>query len=145
RNRVGTPTAPTATATMPDRAQKLYAFAAQQTGCTTPVVVFNELSGPGLVTPWSDTNAQYRANVLALIQDIAALGAHPVLLIPAKAYAGGDALAWWQQVSAVAEIVREAYVPATVTWKQGPILGNRNLRNAYRAAVSKLTDLRIQP
>lgn len=145
KNRVGTPTAPTATSTMPDRAQKLMTFAVQQTGCATPVIVFNELSGPGLVTPWSDTNTQYRANVLALMQDIAALGAHPVLLIPAAAYTGGDALTWWQQVSAVAEIVREAYVPATLTWKQGPILGNRNLRNSYRAAVSNLTDIGIPP
>lgn len=145
KNRVGTPTAPTATSTMPDRAQRLMTFAVQQTGCATPVIVFNELSGPGLVTPWSDTNTQYRANVLALMQDIAALGAHPVLLIPAAAYTGGDALTWWQQVSAVAEIVREAYVPATLTWKQGPILGNRNLRNSYRAAVSNLTDIGIPP
>jgi hypothetical protein len=145
KNRVGTPTAPTATSTMPDRAQKLMTFAIQQTGCATPVIVFNELSGPGLVTPWSDTNTQYRANVLALMQDIAALGAHPVLLIPAAAYTGGDALTWWQQVSAVAEIVREAYVPATLTWKQGLILGNRNLRNSYRAAVSNLTDIGIPP
>jgi hypothetical protein len=128
---------------MADRAQKLYAFAAQQTGCSTPLVVFNELSGPGLVTPWSATNAQYRANVLSLLQHIAALGAHPVLLIPAKIYAGGDALAWWQQVSAVAEIVREIYVPATATWKQGPILGNRNLRNSYRDAVTDLTSIGI--
>ena len=141
KNRVGTPTAPTATATMPDRAQKLYTFAAQQTGCSTPVVVFNELSGPGLVTPWSDTNAQYRANVLSLIQHIALLGAHPVLLIPAPAYTGGDALAWWQQVAAVAEIVREVYVPASATWKQGPVLGNRNLRNSYRNAVTNLTSI----
>jgi hypothetical protein len=145
KNRVGTPTAPTATSTMADRAQKLMTFAVQQTGCATPVIVFNELSGPGLVTPWSDTNAQYRANVLALLQDIAALGAHPVLLIPAAAYTGGDALTWWQQVSAVAEIVREVYVPATVTWKQGLVLGNRNLRNAYRGAVTNLTSIGIPP
>jgi hypothetical protein len=46
RNRVGTPTKPTDAATMPDRAQKLYTFAVSQTGCSTPVVVFNELSGP---------------------------------------------------------------------------------------------------
>jgi hypothetical protein len=143
KNRVGTPTKPTDTATMPERAQKLDAFAVQQTGCATPVIVFNELSGPGLVTPWSDTNAQYRANVLALIQDIAARGAHPVLLLPAPAYSGGDALAWWQQVSAVAEIVREVYVPATATWKEGAILGNRNLRNSYRNAVTNLTSIGI--
>jgi len=141
KNRVGTPTNPTATSTMADRAQKLYTFAAQQTGCSTPVVVFNELSGPGLVTPWSDTNAQYRANVLSLIQHIAQLGAHPVLLIPAPAYTGGDALTWWQQVSAVAEIVREVYVPASATWKNGPVLGNRTLRNSYRNAVTNLMSI----
>jgi hypothetical protein len=145
KNRVGTPTKPTDTSTMADRAQRLFAFASQQTGCSTPVVVFNELAGPGLVTPWSDTNAQYRANVLALIQDIAALGAKPVLLIPAAAYTGGDALTWWQQVAQVAEIVREVYVPATATWKQGPTLGNRMLREHYRDAVSNLTQIGIPP
>src|SRR3954463_6202232 len=143
KNRVGTPTKPTDTATMPDRAKRLYDFSSQQTGCSAPIVVFNELAGPGLVTPWSDTNAQYRANVLSLIQHIAALGAHPVLLIPAAIYAGGDALAWWQQVSAVAEIVREIYVPATATWKQGAVLGNRTLRDRYRAAVEDLTSIGI--
>jgi hypothetical protein len=145
KNRVGTPTKPTDPATMPDRAKRLYDFASQQTGCSTPVVVFNELAGPSLVTPWSDTNAQYRANVLALLQDIAALGARPVLLIPAAAYAGGDALAWWQQISAVAEIVREIYVPATITWKQGVVLGSRTLRERYRDAVSNLTSIGIPP
>ena len=145
KNRVGTTTKPTDTSTMPQRAQTLFSFASQQTGCSTPVIVFNELAGPGLVTPWSDTNAQYRANVLALLQDIAKLGAHPVLLIPGTAYTGGDALAWRQAVSAVAEIVREIYVPATATWKQGPVLGNRTLRNDYRAAVTNLTSIGVPP
>jgi hypothetical protein len=145
KNRVGTPTKPTDPATMADRAQRLYAFASQQTGCANPVVVFNELAGPGLVTPWSDTNAQYRQNVLSLIQKIAALGARPVLLIPGTAYTGGDALAWWQQVAAVAEIVREIYVPATLTWKDGPELGNRTLRERYRSAVENLTSIGIPP
>jgi hypothetical protein len=44
--------------------------------------VLNELSGPGLVTPWSDNNAQYRQNVLSFVQGLAGLGAHPVLLLP---------------------------------------------------------------
>jgi hypothetical protein len=143
RNRVGKPSSPTDPATMPDRAKRLYAFTAQQTGCANPVVVFNELAGPGLVTPWSDNYAQYRANVLALIQDIAALGARPVLLIPGKIYAGGDALAWWLELSKVAEVVREIYVPASATWKQGPVLGNRTLRNKYRDAISDLTSIGI--
>jgi len=143
RNRVGTPTKPTDPATMPDRAKRLYDFASQQTGCSAPLVVFNELAGPGLVTPWSDTNAQYRANVLSLVQNIASLGARPVVLIPAAIYAGGDALVWWQQLSAAAEIVREIYVPATATWKQGAVLGNRTLRERYRDAVTDLTSIGI--
>ena len=130
---------------MADRAQRLFAFASQQTGCATPVIALNELQGPGLVTPWSDTNAQYRQNVLSLIQHLAALGAHPVLFIPAGIYAGGDALAWWQQVAAAAEIVREIYVPATATWKQGPALGNRTLRERYRQAAEDVTSIGIAP
>src|SRR5581483_8414089 len=122
-----------------------YTAASAQMACSTPVIVLNELGGPGLVTPWSDTYAQYRANVLTFIQDIAALRATPVLLIPAAADAGGDALAWWQRVSWVAEIAREIYVPATATWKQGPVLGNRTLRDDYRAAVSNLTAIGIPP
>jgi hypothetical protein len=139
KNRVGTTTAPADPSLIPGRVNSFFAFAQQQTGCSTPVIVLNELSGPGLVTPWSDNNAQYRADVLAFVQGLAAKGAHPVLLLPSKPYMGGDALTWWQQVSQSAELVREAYLPAPSTWKLGPVLGNRNLRNFYREAVSDFT------
>jgi hypothetical protein len=142
-NRIGTSTNPADPSTLQAKAQKFFTAVTGQLGCQTPVIVENELAGPGLVTPWSDAYAQYRANALAFIQDLASLGAHPVLLIPGTAYTGGDALQWWQQVAQVAEIVREIYVPATVTWKNGVILGNRNLRNAYRNAVTNLTDIGI--
>ncbi|HEY4411558.1 MAG TPA: hypothetical protein VGN06_01050, partial [Gaiellaceae bacterium] len=112
KNRVGTTTAPADPALIPGRVKTFFAFAQQQTGCATPVIVLNELSGPGLVTPWSANNAQYRANVLALVQGLAALGAHPVLLLPSKPYTGADAGVWWQQAAQVAELVREIYVPA---------------------------------
>jgi hypothetical protein len=141
--RIGTSAKPADPAGLPQKVQTFFNYAVQQSGCPSPVIVENELAGPGLVTPWSDNYAQYRANALAFLQDLAALGAHPVLLIPGKAYEGGDALQWWQQVSKVAEIVREIYVPANVTWKNGVVLGNRNLRNAYRQAVTNLTDMGI--
>ena len=41
--------------------------------------------------------------------------------------------------------MREVYVPATATWKQGAVLGNRTLRERYRDAVSDLTSLGIAP
>jgi hypothetical protein len=46
-------------------------------------------------------------------------------------------------VSAVAELVREIYVPATATWKQGVILGNRTLRERYRDAISDVTSMGV--
>ena len=141
--RVGTTTKPADPSTMAAKAQSLFTYAQGQTGCQTPVIVLNELSGPGLVTPWSDNNAQYRQNALSFVQDLAALGAHPVLLVPTKPYTGGDAGVWWQQAAASAEIVREDYVPATLTWKQGPQLGNRSLRMTYRKAISDFTDIGV--
>jgi hypothetical protein len=143
KNRVGTTTAPANPSLIPGRVKTFFAFAQQQTGCATPVIVLNELSGPGLVTPWSDNNAQYRANILALVQGLAALGAHPVLLLPSKPYTGGDAGVWWQQAAQVAELVREIYVPAPATWKLGPVLGNRTLRTDYRQAVTDFTSIGI--
>ena len=144
-NRIGTTIAPADPALMPARAQKLFDYAVQQTGCATPVIVLNELAGAKLVTPWQDKNAQYRQNALTFVQNLAQLGAHPVLLINSSPYTGGDAAVWWQQASASAEIVREDYVPATITWKSGPVLGNRNLRNVYRQAVADLTSIGILP
>jgi hypothetical protein len=143
KNRVGTTTAPASPSLIAGRVKTFFAFAQQQTGCATPVIVLNELSGPGLVTPWSDNNAQYRADVLAFVQGLAGLGAHPVLLLPSKPYTGGDAGVWWQQAAQSAELVREIYVPAPSTWKLGPVLGNRTLRTDYRQAVTDFTSIGI--
>jgi hypothetical protein len=143
--RIGTTTAPADPATIPDKAKKLFDFAVQQTGCPTPVIVLNELSGASLVTPWSANNAQYRQNALSFVQGLASLGAHPVLLVAARPYTGGDAMVWWQQAAASAELVREDYVAATATWKLGPVLGNRTLRTSYRQAVADFTSIGIAP
>lgn len=143
--RVGTPTSPTDPSTMVARADKLYEFASSQIGCSTPVIVENELFGASLPTPWSDTNAQYRANVLAFLTELAKRGAFPMLLVNSTPYTAGDAATWWQQVAQVSDLVREVYVPATQLWNEGPILGNRTLRNKYRQAVADLTQLGIPP
>jgi hypothetical protein len=144
-NRIGTTTKPANPALIDGRAKTFFDYAVQQTGCATPVIVLNELAGAGLVTPWSDNNAQYRQNALRFVQLLAGFGAHPVLLIAARPYTGGDAGVWWQQVAASAEIVREDYVPATSTWLSGPVLGNRLLRQSYRQAVGDLTSIGIAP
>ena len=143
--KVGSPTAPADPATIEAAADAEYSKAVLRTGgCTTPLIVENELFGASTPTPWTDSTMQYRANVLALLQDLAAKGAHPVILINKSPFAGSpDAVAWWHSVAKVADIVREVYLPATQIWPLGPILGNRYLRQSYRTAVSALTSIGI--
>ena len=143
--KVGTPNAPADPSAIGAEAEKEYGKAVVRSGgCSTPLVVENELFGAATPTPWTDSTAQYRANVLALLQDLAAQGAHPVLLINKSPYAGSsDAVAWWRSVAKVADIVREVYLPATKVWPLGPVLGNRFLRESYRSAVAALTAVGI--
>ncbi|MGH3054613.1 MAG: hypothetical protein ACRDL7_06500, partial [Gaiellaceae bacterium] len=143
--RVGTPSAPADPSTIAAAAESQYRKAIVRSGgCTTPLVVENELFGATIPTPWSASTAQYRADVLAYLQDLAAKGAHPVLLINKSPYAGSsDAVAWWRSVAKVSDIVREVYLPATLVWPLGPTLGNRYARESYRNAVSALTALGI--
>lgn len=143
--KVGTPATPADPATIEAAAQKQYQTTVARTGgCTTPLLVENELFGVTTPTPWTTSVAQYRANVLAYLQDLAALGAHPVLLVNKPPYTGSsDAVSWWLAVSKVADIVREDYLPATTIWRLGPILGNRLLRESYRRAVTDFTSIGI--
>jgi hypothetical protein len=143
--RVGLPSTPADPTTIVDRANKLFDYAAQQSSCATPWIAENELSGAGLETPWSASNAQYRANVLAYLQALAALGARPFLLVSSDPYTAGDAAAWWQQVAAVADIVRETYFSARTVHAKGPILGNRTIRQALRRGVSPFLAIGIPP
>jgi hypothetical protein len=142
---VGTPTAPADPSTLEAAAQAQYAKAVARTGnCATPLVVENELFGAVTPTPWTTSTAQYRANILEFLTDLAATGAHPVLLVSKSPYLGStDAVNWWLAVSKVADIVREVYLPATKVWQLGPILGNRLLRVSYRNAVTTFTSIGI--
>ena len=145
KGKVGTPTTPADPSTLETAAEAVYAKAVARTGgCATPLVVENELFGAVTPTPWTASTAQYRADVLAYLQDLAATGAHPVLLVSKSPYLGAsDAVAWWRSVSQVADIVREVYLPATKIWPLGPILGNRFLRESYGNAVTAFTSIGI--
>ena len=143
--KVGTPAAPADPSTIEAAAQAEYQRAVVRSGgCSTPLVVENELFGAKIPTPWAASTAQYRANVLAFLQDLAAQGAHPVLLVNKSPYAGSaDAVAWWRSVAKVSDVVREVYLPATRIWPLGPILGNRLLRESYRTAAPTSPSLGI--
>ena len=108
-SRVGTPDVPADPAKIVGNANALFDAAVKQTGCATPLIAENELFGSSTQTPWSPSNAQYRANVLALLTQLAARGAHPYLLISSPPYGGDVAGDWWRAVAKVSDIVREFF------------------------------------
>jgi hypothetical protein len=141
--RVGKPNAPADPATIVAKANTFYEYAAKAMDCSNPVIAENELNGAWLASPWSPTNAQYRANVLLFLQTLRTRGAQPWLLVNSKPYTAGEAFDWWRQVADVAGIVREVYFPAPLIYRQGPIGGNRTLRQAFRAGILDFTKIGI--
>jgi hypothetical protein len=144
--RVGTTTAPADPSVIDQRAQSLFQYAQQVTGCSTPVIAENELSGAQTPTPWTANNAQYRANVLEFLTDLTSMGATPLLSIPNPPYTGGDATYWWQQVSKVAILLRQVYftspnIPAL--YKLGPTEASLDMRQSLRGLVDHLTQIGI--
>jgi len=142
---VGQPTAPADPASIPATADALYAQAAASTACATPWIALNELFGSGLTTPWSPTNTQYRANVLALMQGLAAHGAHPLLWVNGNPSVAGDAAVWWQQVAQAGSIAYEAYFDARRISALGSLLGNRRVRLGMRRALASFVGVGVPP
>jgi hypothetical protein len=144
-NYVGRPDTPADPAAVSAGAARLFDAAAAASGCSTPLIALNELWGPTTPAPWAPPLAQYRSNVLAFLQQLAARGARPFLLVPSNPNTGGEAADWWRQVAQVADVVREVYVKGPAIHGQGAILGNRDIRLRLRKAVSTLTDIGIEP
>jgi hypothetical protein len=142
--RVGTPTAPADPALIVERANRLFDFAAQQSGCPTPLIALNELFGAHLETPWTQTNTVYRQNVLTLMRTIAERGGRPFLLLSSTPYTGSDeAVAWWREAATYGDLVMEAYFGAPSVHAQGPIVGNRRLRTTMRRGLAGLLAIGI--
>src|SRR5436305_9565901 len=74
---VGTATAPLPADSAGAGADILFARAAASSGCSTPVVALNEMTGVTAAPPLSAAATQYRLNVLAFVQELAARGAIP--------------------------------------------------------------------
>jgi hypothetical protein len=140
---VGTTTAPTDPTTIPAAAQKLFETASASSGCATPLIALNELNGASTTTPWTTTNAQYRANVLELMRQLAGRGARPFLLVSSSPYTGGEAADWWRQAAQAGDIVPEIYFNAPTIVRQGVVLGSRRMRVAMRAALAAYTAIGI--
>lgn len=145
RQMTGTPKAPRDPADTEQRAHALYERAVASTGCSTPIIVLNELNGWYVPTPWPPNIAQYRSNVLLVMQTLAAHGAKPFLLVPGpprgrkRPNLDGDALQWWQAVAEAGYIIRELYFNAPYIYKRGPIVGSRLRRIAMRQGIEQFT------
>jgi hypothetical protein len=142
-NRVGTPTAPADQGVIVERANRLFDFAAAQSGCAKPLIALNELFGAHLPTPWSATNERYRQNALVLLRTLAERGARPFLLISTTPYTGGDAADWWREAARYADLVPEVYFSARAIYNAGPVVGNRTLRRAFRRAIARFVAIGI--
>jgi hypothetical protein len=145
-DRVGTTIAPADPATIAAKAKKEFDFAVQVTGCSTPLIAENELFGAQTQTPWSATNAQYRANVLALLQALDELGATTAITIANPPYTGGDAADWWRQAAKASILVRQVYFtspgPKGLT-KLGPERASRAMRNGMRGLIARFGSIGV--
>jgi len=138
-DRVGTTSTPADPATIAAKAQKDFDFAVQVTGCATPLIAENELFGAQTPTPWSTTNAQYRANVLSLLRALNALGATTALTIANPPYTGGDAADWWREAAQTSILVRQVYFTSPgpkALYALGPQRGSRAMRRGLRGLVA---------
>src|SRR5215207_4397734 len=142
---VGTPSEPADAGTVAAEAAELLDRAAASSGCATPLIALEEMWGAGLPTPWSPSNSAYRTNVLELARQLSARGARPFLFVHGNLELRGAAGAWWQQLSASADIVYESFFHAPRTHALGPVLASRTLRVAMRRPVSRLVALGIDP
>jgi hypothetical protein len=144
--RVGTTSSPADPATIPDRAKREFDFAVQVTGCAHPLIAENELFGAQTVTPWSPTNAQYRANVLRLLQELDKLGATTALTIANPPYTGGDAAEWWREAAQATILIRQVYFTAPGPkglFKLGADRASRAMRKGMRGLISRFAQIGI--
>jgi hypothetical protein len=142
-NRVGTPSAPANPALMVSRADSFYNAAVASTGCATPFIAENELSGAQTPTPWTPTITQYRSNISAFLGELAAKGARPFLLLSQAPYTQGDAGLWFQQIAQVADLVPEVYFSGKAISALTPTAAAKKLRATMRTRVEQLASINI--
>jgi hypothetical protein len=145
-DRIGTPSAPADPATIAVKAQKEFDFAVQVTGCSTPLIAENELFGAQTPTPWTATTAQYRANVLLLLQALDALGATTAITIANPPNTGGDAADWWRAAAKASILVRQVYFTSPRPkglYALGPARASRAMRQGMRALVAHFGQIGI--
>jgi len=142
---IGDPSDPVDPATIPAVAATVYAQATKSSACPTPWIALNEMLGASAVTPWSPTTTQYRADLLALVQQLTLAGAHPAVLVHGDPSVAGDAAAWWRQLAASATVVYEAYYDASHIYPMGSVMGNRRMRMGIQNVIDLFGGAGVMP
>lgn len=146
KERVGTPTDPFEPQTVVAESNDRFDRAVARTGCSTPIIAENEFFDDDSAAPrTSDRVAQYKENVLTMMQTMASRGGHPYLLLPYKFAIHSIAPSWWRRLTAYGTIVLEVYPSAREVYAQGSIAGNRRLRQELRRAITNLTSIGVRP
>jgi hypothetical protein len=143
RYRVGALTDPLDTAAVIAKSNELFDQAVAKTGCPTPRMAENELFSANFPAPWSGEAAQYRSNVLTMVETLSSRGAHPYLLVPRAPASDSITAAWWREVSTYSDIVIEVYFSGRQVYAQGPVAGSRRVRVALRRAINYFTAMGI--
>ena len=116
------------------------------TGCRTPLIAENELFGAQTPTPWTATTAQYRANVIALLAALNALGATTAITIANPPYVDGDAAEWWRDLARESILVRQVYFTSPRPkglYALGPERASRSMRQGMRGLVAHFGQIGI--
>ena len=145
---IGNTTAPADPSMISAAADVLYERAVATTGCATPSVALNELQGSWIATPWSSTNAQYRANTLAFLRRLHERGAHPYLMVtttPQPFTASPEAAAWWRDAAEVSDLVLQVHFDARRLYDKGPLTAGRVRRAKMRSVIAQFAALGIPP
>src|SRR5205085_6800124 len=97
-------------------------------------------------TPWTATTAQYRANVLALVQALDDLGATTAITIANPPFTGDEAADWWRQAAQASILVRQVYFTAPGPkglFARGPERASRAMRQGMRGLISHFAQIGI--
>jgi hypothetical protein len=145
-NLVGLPNSPKPASGIVAAADAEFATAVDSTQCSTPLIALDEIEGGNAAGPFTGRTATYRQNILTLINRLRANGARVFLLIPGGfSVSERGAATYWRQAAADSELIPEVYPNGKTMYGQGPIVGNRNIRIAYRNALRSLIALGIPP
>jgi len=142
---IGEPDTPVDPATIPAVAATLLTQAQKSSACATPWIALNELLGADAQPPWSPTTTTYRADLLALVRQLSAAGAHPAVLVHGNPYVGGTAGAWWRRLAASSTLVYEAYYDATHIYPMGAVMGSRRMRMGIDNVVALFGSVGVKP